>query len=156
PARDLLSLTRDAFGRRVDTADPESSLILRKPLGLVPHEGGRRFGVEDIEAEILRSWIASGTRDDLGAVPELVGLDIFPGERINVAPSRSQQLVVTARFADGSTRDVTRLAAFDVDDPTSVEVSPDGLVLRDEPGESVVSARYLGHHAVSRLAFLPD
>ncbi|RUL88387.1 DUF1549 domain-containing protein [Tautonia sociabilis] len=156
PGLDLLRMTRDAFGRRVNTADPDSSLLLLKPIGLVPHEGGRRFGPDDPEAEILRSWIAGGGRDDLGTVPELVSLSIFPPERVNASPSLAQQLVVTATFADGSTRDVTRLAAFDVDDPTEVEVSPSGLVRREAPGQSVVSARYLGQQAVSRLAFLPD
>jgi hypothetical protein len=156
PGLDLDRLARDAFARRIDTADPDSSLLLRKPLGQIPHEGGRRFAHDDPEAEILREWIAAGVRDDLGSVPEVVGLSIFPSSRINAAPSRTQQLVVTATFDDGSNRDVTRLAAFDVDDPTRVEVSPSGLVLRGDPGESVVSARYLGHHATSRLAFLPD
>jgi hypothetical protein len=156
PGLDLDRLTRDAFARRIDTADPDSSLLLQKPLGLVPHEGGRRFSPSDPEAEILRAWIATGVQDDLGSVPEVVDLSIFPSSRINAFPGRTQQLVVTATFDDGSTRDVTRLAAFDVDDPTKVEVSPSGLVRRADPGESVVSARYLGQHATARLGFLAD
>lgn len=156
PGLDLLAMTRDLFGRRVDTADPDSSLILKKPLGQIPHEGGRRFSPTDPEAEILRAWISSGCRDDLGEVPELVDLSIFPASRMNASPGGTQQLAVTATFADGSTRDVTRLSAFDVDEPTEVEVDPSGLVRRADPGESVISARYLGRHAISRLAFLPD
>ncbi|WP_152050603.1 DUF1549 and DUF1553 domain-containing protein [Tautonia marina] len=156
PGLDLLTITRGVFARRIDTVAPESSLILLKGLGQLPHEGGRRFGPEDLEAHILRSWIAGGARDDLGSVPEVASLSIFPSDRINAAPSLTQQLVVTATFTDGSTRDVTRLAAFDLDDPTAVAVSPSGLVRRNGSGESVVSARFLGNHAVSRLAFLPD
>ncbi|WP_169980344.1 DUF1549 and DUF1553 domain-containing protein [Tautonia rosea] len=156
PGLDLLTMTRGVLARRIDTMVPESSLILLKALGQLPHEGGRRFGTEDIEAHILRSWIAGGADDDLGSVPEIASLSIFPSERINAFPGLSQQVIVTATFADGSTRDVTRLAAFDVDDPTAVSVSPSGLVRRNGSGESVVSARFLGRHAVSRLAFLPD
>ncbi|MEW4567158.1 DUF1549 and DUF1553 domain-containing protein [Tautonia sp. JC769] len=156
PGQDLLTITRGVFARRIDTTAPESSLILLKALGRLPHEGGRRFGPDDIEAHILRSWIAGGARDDLGAVPEVTSLSIFPADRINAAPALTQQVIVTATFTDGSTRDVTRLAAFDVDDPTAVAVSPSGLVRRSGSGESVVSARFLGKHAVSRLAFLPD
>src|SRR5262249_53485574 len=43
PAMDYTALTRDGLGRRVNVADPEQSLLLLKPAGLVPHEGGARF-----------------------------------------------------------------------------------------------------------------
>src|SRR5207245_4113398 len=36
-------LTREFTGRRVNLAAPEQSLVLRKPLGLAPHEGGKLF-----------------------------------------------------------------------------------------------------------------
>src|SRR5215831_11542174 len=43
PAKDYLALTRDALGRRVNTADPDVSLLLLKAMGAVEHGGGRRF-----------------------------------------------------------------------------------------------------------------
>ena len=43
PARDYATLTRNALGRRVDVIDPDRSLVLLKPTGQVPHEGGQRF-----------------------------------------------------------------------------------------------------------------
>src|SRR5713226_2657359 len=45
PIFDFNSITRDALGRRTDRHRPESSLVLQKPAGLVPHEGGVRFAV---------------------------------------------------------------------------------------------------------------
>ncbi len=71
-------------------------------------------------------------------------------------PARDQQLVVTAEFVDGTTRDVTRQAAYDLDDPTRVEVSADGLVHIRGPGETTVAIRYMNGRAVSRLAFPAD
>src|SRR5262249_48481346 len=42
PAADYLQLTRDVLGRRTDRQGPEESLILKKALARVPHEGGLR------------------------------------------------------------------------------------------------------------------
>ena len=86
----------------------------------------------------------------------MLRLRVFPEHRYNAAPSLTQQLSVIAELSDGSRRDVTRQAAYDVDDPTKVAVAPDGLVARQTPGESTVAVRYLTGRAVSRLAFLPD
>src|SRR6516162_5476473 len=42
PAMDHTALTREGLGRRVNVADPELSLLLLKPTGRMPHEGGLR------------------------------------------------------------------------------------------------------------------
>ena len=49
PAQDYVTLTRDLFGRRVDLAEPERSLLLLKATGQVSHEGGLRFTPESDE-----------------------------------------------------------------------------------------------------------
>src|SRR5438067_306614 len=69
------SITREALGRRVDRHRPEESLIVQKPAGLVPHEGGPRFAVGGPEYHILRSWIAAGCPRDPDSTPKLVRLD---------------------------------------------------------------------------------
>lgn len=156
PAFDLLALTRENFGRRINRHDPDSSLIVRKATGRAPHEGGLRFRPDSPEANALRGWIASGAVDDGSTVPKVVRLTVFPQARLNNAPGREQQLVVTAEFADGTSRDVTRQAAFDLDDPTRAEVTPEGLVQVRAPGEVAVAVRYLNGRGVSRLGFLHD
>jgi hypothetical protein len=156
PDFDLLALSRDQFGRRINSADPGRSLIVMKPTGQLPHEGGLRFAVDSIEAGIMRRWISEGIHDDHETAVKLKRIQVFPAERIQTTPRFSQQLAVIAEFADGTTRDVTRQAAYDVSDPTRVEVSPDGLVRANGPSEVVVSMRLLGARAVSRLAFLDD
>src|SRR5438270_173615 len=80
----------------------------------------------------------------------------FPSERIAAAPSLTQQLVVTAELSDGSRRDVTRQASYDVSEPTKVTVSTDGRVVSSGPGEVTVAVRYLNGRGISRLAFLAD
>ncbi|WP_435005817.1 DUF1549 and DUF1553 domain-containing protein [Tundrisphaera lichenicola] len=155
PAFDLLSMTRDAFGRRIDVADSSQSLIYRKPVGLDPHEGGRRFTAQSPEAAALLDWVAEGAKDDLATAPTLIQLEVFPDDRVIPGPNLAQQLVVTATFSDGSRRDVTRQSAFDVNDPSLVAVTPEGRVEAGRPVEAVVAVRYLNGRGVSRLAFLP-
>lgn len=156
PEYDHAAMTREASGRRIDLADPDRALLLRKPTGQTDHEGGVRLTAGGPEYRVLRDWMASGARDDVGEAAALSELTVYPSERYVAAPGSSQQLVAIARFADGTTRDVTRFAAFDVDDPTKSEVDADGRVTRTGPGEVVVAARYLGGRALSRLAFLAD
>src|SRR5438874_12137089 len=49
------AMTRAMNGRRVNTQNPDASLLLLKATGQVAHEGGVRFGVKSDEYRILRS-----------------------------------------------------------------------------------------------------
>src|SRR5262249_11804287 len=60
PALDHDRLRREYGGRRLNVADPDASLLLRKATGQVSHQGGKRTEVGSREYEILRRWIASG------------------------------------------------------------------------------------------------
>ncbi len=156
PEFDHGSLTRDQLGRRINRLAPERSLIFLKPTGGVPHEGGQRFRRDSMEAAALIRWIAAGAGDDAGQTAPVRSLTVFPAERV-LAPGESrQQLVVTAEFEDGSTRDVTRQAAYDLSDPTRFEVSADGFLQARGPGELAVSVRYRNGRGTSRLAFPAD
>ena len=64
PAADYLALTRDALGRRIDTADPDASLVLLKPTGQVAHEGGLRFAAGSLEDAHPARLDRPGRRDD--------------------------------------------------------------------------------------------
>ncbi|QEH37030.1 hypothetical protein OJF2_56150 [Aquisphaera giovannonii] len=156
PAFDLHALTRESYGRRVSVDEPPSSLIVLKPTGQVPHEGGIRFAASSPEAKALRDWIAAGAADDEVSAPRLKAVHVEPTRAIVTAPGSTVQLRVTADLDDGSVRDVTRQCAFDLSDPTLAEVSPTGLVRASRRGEVAVAVRYLKGRGVSRLAFLPD
>ena len=64
PQRDFLALTRDLEGRRVNRSDPDSSLVLLKPSGRIPHGGYKRFDIHSWQYALLRRWIGPrrGTR----------------------------------------------------------------------------------------------
>ncbi|HSI36948.1 MAG: DUF1549 and DUF1553 domain-containing protein [Phycisphaerae bacterium] len=154
PADDLAALTRDFFARRVDASDPDSSLILLKATGRVPHEGGVRFKPDSDLYKIVRDWIASGARADKSDAPRLVGLDVSPTQRVLIAPESGLKITASARFSDGTTRDVSNLAVYEQSTELA-KVAADGTVTRNRDGEVTVIVRYLQLQQPVRLAFVP-
>jgi Protein of unknown function (DUF1549)/Protein of unknown function (DUF1553) len=154
PAFDIESLTRNMQGRRLNPIDPPSSLMLLKATATIPHEGGRRFPVDSDEYRLLRRWIAEGTRFDPPGSPTLTRLSVTPKEQVLIEPEDSLGVHVEATFSDGSKRDVTRLAVYEVTGEAA-EVSRDGLVHRQRFGESTILVRYLNRQAVVQVAFVP-
>ena len=154
PDADFVTLTREQVGRRVNTVRAEESLLLLKPMMAVPHEGGQRFADDSPEYDLLRRWIANGMPAAPRDEPMLQSLEVAPLEQFVFEPADSVQLTAVAKFADGSTRDVIRLACFETSQPT-VNISVSGLVRRERFGEVTVTVRYLDRQAAVRLAFLP-
>lgn len=153
---DFATLTRDMLARRVDSQRPDTSLLLLKATGQVSHEGGTRFGKSSPEYAILRTWIAAGCPADPPSAPRLTKLTVSPASKIVVEPEERFAIQVTAHFADGSTRDVTALSAFEFTALGIAKITPTGEVVREQLGETVLLARYLGHMAPVRIVFLPD
>jgi hypothetical protein len=153
PETDFLTLTRDMLGRRLAPLHAGESLLLAKATMRLPHEGGQRFSPESDEAKLLRRWIAQGARDDRPEMP--VRLSVSPAEKVLPFATDRVALKVTAHFADGGQRDVTRLAAYE---PSTlrVRVTPAGEVIRQREGEVAILVRYLETRATVRLAFLPE
>src|SRR5436189_3667535 len=53
PAPDHEMLTRLSRGRRINIAAPDQSLLLKNPLGHIPHRGGRRMAEDSAVAQLL-------------------------------------------------------------------------------------------------------
>ncbi len=154
PAADYLQLTRDVMARRTDRLNPDASMILQKPLGKIPHEGGLRFQEKSLPAQVIRSWIAEGLQDDPADLPALQTIEVLPGSRVLQDPARWQQLAVRARFANGAVRDVTRLTVFTSSDTAVASVSNTGLVEFQQSGEVAILCRFLDVMHAVRLTFL--
>ncbi len=154
PAFDFEQLTHDALGRRTDSHHPDASLLLLKALARVPHEGGRRFAEPSLPAQILRTWMREGLRDDSASLPALERIEIDSGPPLLIAPVRWRQLAVRAHFADGTMRDVTPLCVFASSDKQSTaDVSPSGLVEFFRRGEVAITCRYLEQMQTVRLVY---
>ena len=154
PAADFTQLTRDQFGRRSDAHDPAASLMLLKSLGRVPHEGGARVAANSVPAEAITQWLAQGLRDDAKELPAVKKIDILPGSRVLLTPSKWQQLAVVSTLANDTTRDVTRLTNFSSSDPAVADVNMNGLVEFKRPGEVAILCRYLEELVSVRLTYL--
>ena len=154
PTFDYDVLTKASRGRRVNFASPDLSLLIRKPTGVVPHGGGLRFTADSEVAAILRAWLTQGAPGP--ASTDLIGLQIqvspqtvvLRPEQNKIASSGSGPtevtLQVTATFGDGSSRDITPWALFDVRDKTIAAVTSEGVITAERPGKTAVTVRYLG------------
>ena len=156
PAADFREIVKDERGRRVFPAFPAESLVLKKPTLAVEHEGGRRLEVGSPFYRVIHDWIAQGMPYRLPDEPGLAGISVFPGEQ-RYAKLAEQQLVVTARFDDGKTEDVTHLADFSSNEKEIAGVDRNGLMrVGTLSGEGVVVVRYLGEVAQARITVPTD
>lgn len=144
-------LTREFFGRRVSTASPEQSLLVKKPNGREPHGGGRLFEPGSRAEQTLLNWIEAGTPNLVAEEPAVTKIEAFPGDRI-LAAGDKQQLAIYATYADGRVRDVTWLSQFFSNDASVVEVSSAGLVKCLRAGETVVRVHFQGEVVVAQLS----
>ncbi len=150
PDEDYEFLVKEDRGRRIFPADPESSLLLTKPANLLPHGGGQRLSPGSYEWQLIANWIEQGMPEGTAEDPVLKSIEVVPAAR-TLGRRESQQLTVVARFSDGSTRDVTRMATFEPSDKEMAETNPTGLMTAlDLPGVAAVMVRFQGEVAVFR------
>ncbi len=148
PDDDHKWITREFSSRRIDRTRPEDSLLLQKATGQVPHEGGRLFSAQSREYKLLLDWIKAGTPTPGTGEAKISKLELSPAARV-LKPGDEVQLVATATFADGTTRDVTWLTKFESNDAAFLEVAPGGKAKAVRNGASAVRAMYLTEVAVA-------
>ena len=154
---DELTLLQEGFRRRVNSLDPEQSLLLQKPTMQLPHGGGLKMRPTDPAYIVLRDWIADGCPLDDPEQPRCVKLQVHPsGGRVLRWPAHTQQLVVHAHFSDGSMSDVTPLAVFSNSDTEIATVDETGFVVGHDRGEATILVRYLEHIESSSMTFIRD
>lgn len=154
---DQLTLIREDFGRRVNTLDPQQSLLLLKPLMKVSHGGGMQLHKTDEAYEILREWIAGGAAADPADTARVIKLEVYPNQKQVLAlKDGGQQFAVTAHFADGRRRDVTHLVAYETSDTSVATVDTQGYVTPHDRGEVAILVRFLEHIEAVPLMFVEN
>ncbi len=148
PELDHRWLTREFSARRMVPSVPEHSLLLTKPTGQVPHEGGKLFSVGSREYQTLLAWIRAGAPGPSPHDLRLVSLELTPTHQV-LQVDQTVQLRAIARFSDGSQRDVTWLTKFESNDAGQMAVSADGLVRAIRPGETTIRAAFQTEVAVA-------
>lgn len=156
PTQDYREIVHNAKGRRVFPSAPEQSLILLKATQSVDHEGGERFAVGSEPYKLLHEWIRQGLPFAEPDEAKLEGITVEPSNE-SYKKGQTQQLLVMAKFSDGSTRDVTHLAHYQSNDERMAKVDEHGLIqIGTTTGEGVLIVRYMEGVEVARLAVPPE
>ncbi len=156
PVADYREIVKDERGRRVFPAFPAESLILKKSVLAVEHEGDKQLEIGSPFYQIVHDWIAQGMLYQRPDEPKLTGISVFPQEK-RYSKSVEQQLVVTARYDDGSAQDVTHLAEFATNEKEIAEVDEGGLVqVGTLNGEGLIVVRYMGEVELARITVPTD
>ncbi|MBY0522987.1 MAG: DUF1553 domain-containing protein [Gemmataceae bacterium] len=147
---DYERLLREAEGRRLNVSDPDASLLLLKATGQVAHQGGKRMAVGSPEYEVLKRWMAAGAAMDSLDRSRVSELRITPAEH-TVKPGDTYRLRVEAKFADGSTEDVTPLCSYESLDQAVATVESNGQVKAEGVGDAALVVRFRAEPAMAML-----
>lgn len=155
PDGDHHRITREQYGRRINLAVPEASMMVEKVVGAVPHTGGKLYEKDSELNKAVENWIAAGVPKDPADVATCTDLELYPRQAVLNGADSTQRLTVLARYSDGTTRDVTSLALFMSSNDNSASVSQDGVVTAGKRGEAFVMARFSTHTVGSQFLVLP-
>lgn len=156
PKLDYFEIIRDDRGRRVLFSAPEESLLLKKATGAVPHEGGARMSTKDTAYQTVLQWIKEGAPFAIEGEPALQSVTVQPREQ-SYKKSATQKLTVTAKYSDGTTRDVTHLTEYLSQDKEMAAVDEHGHVqVGTLSGEGVIIVRYMGLVDVAHITVPAD
>ncbi len=89
PELDFAAITKEQFGRRLNLQAPEASLLLAKPRGDAPHEGGVRFRRTSLASEILFNWIRQGAPGDLADTARVTAVRLVPDKLMLRPPAEA-------------------------------------------------------------------
>jgi len=144
PAEDYDHLVKEARGRRLFPAAPERSLLLLKGTATLPHGGGKRLEPDSDDYRLLVRCMAQGMPYGSSNDPGVESVEVIPRELV-MSLGGEQQLVVLARYSDGSVQDVTRSALYEPNDKDMARTDETGHVkLFQQPGDVAVMVRYQG------------
>ncbi len=152
PEEDYEAIVKQGKGRRVFPPAPEESLLITKGAAIVPHTGGKKIEPGSEDYQLLVRWIAEGMPYTQPNEPKLSEIVVDPA-RATMQVKTTQQLKVMARYSDGSSRDVTKLALFEANDRAMAETSEQGLIKTlDIPGNVAVMVRFGGKVSVCSVS----
>lgn len=137
------AMIHDAFDRRIDRQRPAESLLLKKPTMRMPHGGGLKLKPESAEYALLLRWLEAGAPTDHTTAPRVTKVEVDPPTLEVPVGTKSSPLRVTAHFADGTKRDVTKFVRLESLDASLAEVDGTAISTR-RPGDTYILAHFTG------------
>lgn len=141
PEPDYFAIARDLNSRRVNFQSAETSLVVAKARGEVPHDGGVRFSRNSLQSDLLVKWIQQGAPNDLADKANVVGVRLVP-DKLVLRPGQKHRLQFLATYDDGTVRDVTRLGVLSANNTQFGDVDEEGVVTAADAGETVIVGRF--------------
>ena len=155
PAGDYHRITRELTSRRINLAFPAESLMIEKPIGSVPHTGGKLFDNKSEYYQTLHRWLNAGAPDDNKEIATPLTLDIYPQQLVLEGRDSRQQFIAVAKYSDGTTRDVTTLAVFESNNAPTAAIDKEGMVTAGNRGEAFVMARFATFTVGAQVIVIP-
>ena len=151
PRADFNALVKEARGRRVSLASPGGSLLVAKASNAIAHGGGARTSTGSPDHFLLSQWVAQGAPWGNDGAPQVRSIRVSPAQRVLQATDE-QQLLVTAVYSDGTTRDVTGASEYTSNATLVADIEEAGHVHTGRvPGEAAITINYMGHVTASRI-----
>lgn len=148
---DYDQITQQARGRRLFPASPAQSLLLLKATAELPHGGGQRFAIGSPQYEMLLKWVQQGASRSVPGEPKLESVELRQTD-FAMRPNEVDKLQVTAKYSDGSSRDVTQATSYLANEAAVVSVDASGQMKAGPlPGETAIMARYMNHICVANI-----
>lgn len=127
---------------RINKVNVAESLMLQKPLQVIPHEGGTRIKENTWQHKVLTKWIEGGAQPIGAKTPEFVRLEITPEEIIAKQKGETFVLKAVAVWSNGTREDVTPLCRFQTNNDQIATIDDAGTVTSTGPGDSHVVVFY--------------
>jgi len=150
PIFDHAQIVQSNEGRRIVPSDPERSILLQKPAGIMEHGGGERIQANGRGYNLIKMWLEDGAPEAKATDASITGLEVFPAKRVMV-PGEQQQIAVRATWSDGRKEDVTAFAQYDPLNESVATITPQGLISARTRGETHVMIRYCGQAIVAQV-----
>jgi len=156
PKGDHQRMTTEFAGRRINLAVPESSLLITKSVGDVPHTGGKQFEKGTPFHKTLVEWIRAGAHYDADDVAQPTGITVQPPQAVLKGERMQLPFTVRAAYSDGTDRDVTTLTSFSTSNDNSMTIEPHASVaVSKNRGEAFMLARFHTFTEGSQAIIIP-
>ena len=143
---------------RIDSQDPDQSLLLLKASLAVPHGGGERLAQDSRDYRRIRDWIGGGAvfgPENGARSASLERVAVAPGQVV-LLKGGERQLLVTAHWADGGREDITRQVRYLSNNPEVVSVGPDGRLAGRQVGETAIQVLAGGQSASATVGVIEE
>lgn len=142
--------------RRTITKDPKVSYTPENDLVTVK-DGRIKTGKK--EGEVLITVSYQGEEITIPVIISKVNIrSLFVSSEKNaiLEEDDEKQLQLFAKLSDGSSQELTELAAWTSNDPDVAKVTADGEIVAGEPGTAVITAKYSGKKVTVRVLVVEE